>query len=112
MNNCHRNQTKIRLSASTIQIIKSLTRQVFGKQSNVWLFGSRVLPDRKGGDIDIYIEVETTDNWYDKRINFLVALKQKIGEQKIDLIVKPKGCQECICLEAKNKGINLNQLNI
>ena len=112
MNNYHHYQTKIRLSASTIQIIKSLTRQFFGKQSNVWLFGSRVLPDHKGGDIDIYIEVETADNWYAKRINFLVALKQKIGEQKIDLIVKPKGCQECICLEAKNKGINLNQLNI
>ncbi len=60
-------------------------------------------PNLKGGYIDIYIEVSSTDKIIEKKLEYLVKLKDAIGEQKIDLIVKQKGCKEFICEEAKKK---------
>ena len=54
------------------------------------LFGSRVDDSLRGGDIDLYIIPEkklTADQLYKERIYFLSALKMKIGDQKIDLII-------------------------
>jgi len=100
-------KSKLRLTPKEIEAIKSVALKVFGKDSQVWIFGSRVDKSLKGGDIDIYIEVSNMENLIEKKINYLVKLKDIIGEQKIDLIVKPKGCVEFICKEAKDKGVKL-----
>lgn len=97
----------IRLTEEEINAIKDVSRQVFGKEAKVWLFGSRVNPEAKGGDIDIYIEIPTMENWLDKKLDFLVKLKERIGDQKIDLVLKPYDCKEDICIEAKNAGVRL-----
>ena len=97
----------MRLSREEIYFIKALAIEVFGKEADVWLFGSRVNPNLKGGDIDIYIEVPEVVDVVEKKLDYLVRLKDVIGDQKIDVIVKPKGCQELICREAKEKGVKL-----
>ena len=97
----------MRLSEEEITIIKYLALEIFGKDTRVWIFGSRVDPNLKGGDIDIYIEVSDAEDIVEKKLDYLVKLKDAIGEQKIDLVVKPKGCQEFICKEAKQKGIEI-----
>ncbi|HHG74049.1 MAG TPA: nucleotidyltransferase domain-containing protein [Persephonella sp.] len=97
----------IRLTEYELKAIKETAREVFGNEAKVWLFGSRVNPNAKGGDIDIYIEISDMENWLDKKIDYLVKLKEKIGDQKIDLVLKPYNCQEEICIEAKKTGARL-----
>ena len=97
----------IRLTEYELKAIKETAREVFGNKVKVWLFGSRVNPNAKGGDIDLYIEISDMENWLDKKIDYLVKLKEKIGDQKIDLVLKPYNCQEEICIEAKKTGARL-----
>ncbi|WP_163328976.1 nucleotidyltransferase domain-containing protein [Desulfurobacterium thermolithotrophum] len=97
----------MRLSKKELYFIKSLAIEVFGEEAEVWLFGSRVDSSLKGGDIDIYIEVPKLKDVVEKKLNYLVKLKDAIGDQKIDVVVKPKGCKELICREAKETGVKL-----
>ena len=56
---------------------------------SLWLFGSRVDDAKRGGDIDLLIVVETEAQRVEaqkREIKLLVLLKEKIGEQKIDLV--------------------------
>ena len=78
---------KVRLSQQEIRAIKETAREIFGKNVKVYLFGSRVYPEKKGGDIDLYIIPENRENLFEKKIKFLSKLKQKIGEQKIGVII-------------------------
>jgi predicted nucleotidyltransferase len=46
----------MRLSDFQRQIILESAAHHFGQETQVWLFGSRVNDEAKGGDIDLYIE--------------------------------------------------------
>ena len=70
--------------------------------AKVWLFGSRTDDKKKGGDIDIGIlsskvevmeEIEIKQNIYDK-----------IGEQKIDIVVSKDGQQAFFKYAITQKG--------
>jgi len=54
----------------------------------------------------LYIVNHQTDNLLEKKIAFLAALKQKIGDQKIDLLIS-KDTKCLIEQEALTKGIKL-----
>lgn len=56
----------------------------------VWLFGSRVDGQSKGGDIDLYIEPEIDDpaELADAKLHFLLELHKKLGQQKIDVVIR------------------------
>ncbi len=69
-----------------VNAIKESAQEAFGPAVEVFLFGSRVDDEKKGGDIDLYIKAKT-GNDIDHKIKFLVKLEQKIGEQKIDVIL-------------------------
>ncbi len=79
---------KVRLSDYEIKAIKETAKEVFGKDTKVFLFGSRTDPHKRGGDIDLYIIPEDKKNIFDKKIDFLVKLKLKIGDQRIDVITQ------------------------
>jgi predicted nucleotidyltransferase len=68
-----------------IEAIKESFLSIF-TQGPIYLFGSRVDDSQKGGDIDLYIDTQV-ENKVSKKIDFLVALKNRIGEQKIDLVL-------------------------
>ncbi|MDD5406646.1 MAG: nucleotidyltransferase domain-containing protein [Sulfurovaceae bacterium] len=72
----------------------------------IYLFGSRVDDSKKGGDIDLYIEPIETQKLANKKIDFLVDLKSKIGDQKIDVVIN-RGKNELIDLIAKQQGVLL-----
>ncbi|WP_457622330.1 nucleotidyltransferase domain-containing protein [Persephonella sp.] len=99
----------IRLTKEELEAIKETAKQVFGSNVRVWIFGSRVNPELKGGDIDIYIEIPDYEesNIFEKKIKYLVNLEDKIGEQKIDLLVAPCDCKEFYCIEAKKTGVRI-----
>ncbi len=98
---------QVRLTEDEIKAIKESAIKNFGKNVKVWIFGSRVDLTKKGGDIDIYIETEDLSNRVDKKIKFLVDLQNKIGEQKIDVIIAKTGCNKFYCKEAKQTGIQI-----
>lgn len=76
----------MRLTTFEVNAIKQSAQEIFGAGVAVLLFGSRVDDAKKGGDIDLYIKTQTGNDLAHK-IKFLVALEQKIGEQKIDVIL-------------------------
>ncbi len=82
--------TRVRLKAWQIDAIVSSFVNNFLPVDHLWIFGSRVNVLARGGDIDLYIETEVTDSQdaTTRRINFLIELKKKIGDQKIDVVLR------------------------
>jgi len=76
---------RIRLSKKYIDVIKTKFNEFF-KDGEIYLFGSRVDKDKKGGDIDLYFVLKEHDNLFEKKIKFLSRVKRELGEQKIDII--------------------------
>jgi len=99
----------MRISIEDQQSIVDITQRYFDKGAKVYLFGSRVDDNKKGGDIDLYIIPEKKVNakqQHDKKIKFLVALQIAIGEQKVDVIIA-KDKNRLIEKEAIRTGIRL-----
>jgi predicted nucleotidyltransferase len=76
----------MRLTAFEVNAIKQSAQEIFGSKAEVMLFGSRVDDAKKGGDIDLYIKAQAGNDLAHK-IKFLVSLEQKIGEQKVDVVL-------------------------
>ena len=104
----------IRLPDTAIEQIRKLFLQFFLPGDALWIFGSRVRPEEKGGDIDLYIETTCTnaDHVLDMKLRFLAALKSKIGDQKIDVIIKFGNFTLPIYQIAKETGIQLTSIPI
>ncbi len=79
----------MRLSQMEVDTIKQTVTRHFGAEAKVWLFGSRTDGDRRGGDIDLLVESPVNDvaALVRAETSFLVDLKQRIGDRKIDLLV-------------------------
>lgn len=98
----------MRLTDYEIKSIKSAFLEAFGA-GYIYLFGSRVDDQQKGGDIDLYVvpdQALSQDQMLEKKIDFLVRVKSLIGEQKIDVIIAVDK-NRLIEQEALNKGIKL-----
>ncbi len=76
----------MRLSVQDIKVIKKATKEIYGN-SPIWLFGSRVDDNKKGGDIDLFIETKQKSS-IDDKIKFLRILENNGIDRKVDLIVK------------------------
>ena len=101
----------MRLTLFEITTIQHSAKNVFGDAVNIYLFGSRVDDNKKGGDIDLYVIPENKDNLYEKKIKFLSALDMTLGEQKIDVVIAQNKTRP-IEKEALEKGIKLNLENL
>jgi len=79
----------MRLTQKEIQVISHAFRQHFGKDDHLWLFGSRVDMQKKGGDIDLYVETQekSTSAAVDKKLAFVTDIWMQLGEQKIDVVL-------------------------
>lgn len=64
-----------------------LARRHIGKDAKVWLFGSRVNDDAKGGDIDIMIAAASIESPLERKIGFRLAFEDTWGEQKLDILI-------------------------
>jgi len=100
----------MRLSFFQVESIVKTFREVFGK-GNIYLFGSRVNNAKKGGDIDLFLDVPHSTNMNKKKIQFLINLEKKIGEQKIDIVFK-KDDLRVIEQEINKQKVELNMKNI
>ncbi len=96
----------MRISQTYVHIIKTKAQEIFGENSQVYLFGSRVDDNKKGGDIDLLIfpENEGDNTWINK---YYTQLMLCLGIQKIDIIVKRQNDNRSIVSTALEAGIKL-----
>jgi predicted nucleotidyltransferase len=100
----------MRLSAEQVEAIKQETEHFFGARAEVWLFGSRVDDNQRGGDIDLYVRSAVADaaQLAQARFTFLAHLKRRIGDRKIDLVLQRAGGEELpIHILARKQGVLL-----
>jgi len=74
-------------------------------EAKIWLFGSRADNSKKGGDIDIGILSRKID--FMKKLGIKIDICEKIGEQKIDLVISKTG-EDTFFKYAVKEGILLN----
>jgi hypothetical protein len=79
----------MRLTDAEHAEIMVLAKRHFGQRAVVRLFGSRTDDEGIGGDIDLHIQAETADlATLANELKFAVELKDRIGDQNIDVIVR------------------------
>lgn len=81
----------MRLTPDEIAAIKQTAAEVFGPAAEVRLFGSRVDDAKRGGDIDLYLEVEPGQATVKNESAFTYRLEDRIGERKIDVVLHERG---------------------
>lgn len=84
----------MRLNEVYRTVIKESLIKYFGKDSKFYLFGSRVDDNKRGGDIDLYIETDLdSKKSSDAKIKAYIDMIKKLGEQKIDFVVHINGTE-------------------
>jgi predicted nucleotidyltransferase len=79
----------MRLSTYEISSIKDTFKEIFN-DSEIFIFGSRVNDSKRSGDIDLFIKLNypsSTKERLNKKSKFRLALYDKTGEQKIDIVI-------------------------
>ncbi len=98
----------MRLSEYEKEIIILSAKDNFGENTRVILFGSRANDTGKGGDIDLLIQPDiniSPEEMLKKKINMLIEIEQKLGEQRIDIILQQPDDNRAIVKIAKKTGI-------
>lgn len=81
----------MRLTDEQRRAVRQEVDRVFGRETVVRLFGSRVDDDARGGDIDLYIETEGSPREIlDRELDLQARLVHRLGERKIDIVVHPR----------------------
>lgn len=99
----------IRLNAKDLDCISKSFKKCFTKDDHLWIFGSRVDPTKRGGDIDLYIEVLDYDviKMLKARSCFWNDLQGSLGEQKIDIVIRDPKQELLIYQIARTKGVQI-----
>jgi len=82
-------RSDMRLTSQQAEAIRRAAVEAFGPDIELRLFGSRTDDDRRGGDIDLYVATkdDSVERLVRAELDFLVKVKSRIGEQKIDLLL-------------------------
>jgi len=87
--------------------IVNYAKRHFGENIRLYLFGSRVYNDKKGGDIDLFME-DIKDIDMQMQIEFLKDIYKHVTQRKIDLLIKsPSTTDKPVFHTAKQEGILL-----
>lgn len=99
----------MRLTPQQIQTIRETVHNAFGPEARVYLFGSRVDDSARGGDLDLYIEVDRPVHNRAAAASRLAAqLQLVLGDQQIDVLVAdPATYGQPIHRSARAQGIPL-----
>ena len=100
----------MRLTTEEQEIICRVFRGCYGPEAHLWLFGSRVDDQRRGGDIDLYIEAFDVDLDAAVKLksNFSRGLRAELGDRRIDIVVKYNNDKELLIHRiARKTGIQM-----
>lgn len=99
----------MRLSAEQASAIVHAARELAGSAASVWLFGSRLRDDARGGDIDLLVESpDPVDRpvWLAARLT--AKLQRLLGDRRIVvLVVDPHTPLEPVHRVAMAEGVRL-----
>jgi len=99
----------MRLTPEQVHAIRQTAQRVLGVGARVSVFGSRALDDRKGGDIDLFFEMDAAlANRAITIFQLSGALTLALGDRKIDIILKDANTPPARIFEiAKRTGVLL-----
>lgn len=101
----------MRLTAAQQEMIVDAFRKTFRSGARLFLFGSRTDDSLRGGDIDLCVETDPEATWdalVPLRQSFQVELLKRLGDRRIDIVVKRQGdAIRPIDREIGQKGIEL-----
>ena len=80
----------MRLDPEELKAIKAAATYAFGADATVRLFGSRADDGRKGGDIDLHVEVDPSVDAWRAKCRFEDNLFARIEPQRVDVIVRKR----------------------
>ena len=75
----------MRINKEEIKAIKDAVSRL-DRETRIYLFGSRIHDYKRGGDIDLLIISDKLT--YDDRIEIKKILFDRIGEQKLDILIE------------------------
>jgi predicted nucleotidyltransferase len=81
----------MRLEAHEVEAIRTAVREVFGPTAKTHLFGSRVRDDLKGGDIDLFVEVEPGHASIVNEQRFRDRIAPVIHDLRLDIVLHERG---------------------
>jgi len=99
----------MRMPPNYQKTITETAAKVFGESASVWLFGSRLDDNAKGGDVDLLIQLDSpTENKAVLGARYNSLLQIKLGLQKFDvLVIDPSTALKQIHQQALSKGVRL-----
>jgi len=99
----------MRLTPEQTRIIRETIEEVAGPDARVRLFGSRLDDQRRGGDIDLMMELpEPVENAALLASRLEARLQTRLGEQRIDvLLAAPNLERQPIHRVAEREGVLL-----
>ena len=79
----------MRLTSEQIQAIRTGVAQVAGQGAQVWLFGSRLHDQARGGDVDLLLELDApADEPAQLAARLTVRISRAMHGRKVDVVVK------------------------
>jgi predicted nucleotidyltransferase len=81
----------MRLDTRQQEAARSAVKRHFGANARVWLFGSRARDNRRGGDIDLYVETDPQDALLRAEAETILDLQRSLGDQRNDLVTHVRG---------------------
>jgi len=105
--------TTVRLSPDECAGIRRAVTRACAESGIVWrriiLFGSRTDPGRRGGDIDLLVEIAPNPPADTFRLTqrLRLALEDELGEQRIDLVIDAGGGEDVFPSLARERGVEL-----
>ena len=102
----------MRLSLIERQAVETASREAFPPGTRVLLFGSRLDDDRRGGDIDLLVELSVAlppEDVVHRRSRFTSRLYRLLDEQRIDVVVTDGAINDIrpVVQAAKRQGVEL-----
>lgn len=98
----------MRLTKQQVDIIITHAKAIFGSDVSIKLFGSRTDDTKRGGDIDLFVELSNPIAQPVVASAKLEArLMQALGMQKIDVIISAPNLSKTPIHEIASQGIRL-----
>lgn len=96
-------------SAGIRRAVISACSEVGTAWRRIMLFGSRTDPGRRGGDIDLLVEIAPNPPadtfWLTQRLR--LTLEDELGEQRIDVVIDDGRTEDPFLALVREKGIEL-----
>lgn len=94
----------MRLKLQQRHLISQNVHCHLGENARMWLYGSRLSEQKRGGDLNLYVEVDPHTLMDELRCK--MRLEEAL-DLSVDLVVRPSGDQSPLARIAKTEGVVL-----